>query len=228
MRRWILEIVRRNAVGNGSVRVTITRGKNAFDFLTSRAPMLTIISDALAASDIARGRQGIAASTLTLDRLIPNVKTTARSEFLLAGMAARQRQVDDIIFIGKNGRVREGTTSNVFIVKQEVICTPTARNIMPGLTRARVIALARSLGLRVRVANFSTKTLHSSDEIFLTSRLAEITPVIRLCEEQVGDGKPGRVTRIIMAAYQKYVRNCRTAAMHTAPLAETADYSQHP
>lgn len=202
MEQWLKEIVRCNRLRDSRVRLTITRGQNHYAFTTSKQPTLTIICERLKSRpQIARG---ISASTIKLQRILPEVKTMSLISMVVAYRAATEHGDFEMIFVGEGNQVREGAGSNVFVVKRGVLYTPR-HLILRGLTRRRVIALARTLEISVRIREFTTRFLNNADEIFLTNGLWEIAPVIRLNGKRVGRGNVGPITKRLQDAYRRYV-----------------------
>src|SRR6266404_3008219 len=80
-----------------------------------------------------------------------------------------------------------------------------AASILPGVTRALVIALARRAGLRVREEHVTVARLRRAREICLTASTIEVLPVVRLDGRAVGRGRPGPVTLRLQSAYAGHV-----------------------
>lgn len=154
---------------------------------------------------------GVCAITATDDRWLHcDVKAIS----LLANVLLRQLSVDagcaETILI-RDGRLTEGSTSNVFIVSGGVILTPPKSQLMlPGVTYDVVLELARKHGLPHAVREISEAELRAADEIWLTSTPKEVLAVTTLDGRPVGDGQPGPVFRRMHAAYQAY----KAAVMH--------------
>lgn len=126
--------------------------------------------------------------------LLPNI---------LAKQTAKERGAFEAI-LHKNGTVTEGSSSNVFIIKDNILYThPAAKNILHGCVRSRVLALAPKAGLQVKETAFTTDQLLHADEVFITSTTSEIMPVIEIEGTQIGTGKPGDNTRSLQLAYEK-------------------------
>ncbi|TSC58067.1 MAG: branched-chain amino acid aminotransferase [Candidatus Peregrinibacteria bacterium Greene0416_62] len=200
--RWIQETIQRNHLREARVRVTLTRGVNHFDFIRCKRPTLTIICEELTINTTIY--KGVSASTMKLQRIYPEVKTIGITGTILAYRKAAKTRDFEMIFIGDRNMVREGAGSNVFIVKKGILYTPV-RAILKGLTRRRVIALAKKSTLPVRMKDFSERSLGQADEIFVTNGLWELVPIVRLNGKKVGKGQVGPVTRRMMAAYREYV-----------------------
>ncbi len=102
--------------------------------------------------------------------------------------------------------VTEATSANLFLVERGALVTPPREaGILPGVTRALVIALARRTGLRVREERVSAARLRRAREIFLTASTIEVLPVVRLDGRAVGGGRPGPVTQRLQSAYAGHV-----------------------
>lgn len=119
---------------------------------------------------------------------------------LLANSMAKQKALDsgcdDAIFITDQGVVREGTSSNIFIVSGGKLSThPLTSNILPGITRMAVLNICAEVGLDAAEAFFDTTALYAADEVFLTGTVTEVLPVVRIDGKPIGDGKVGVLTR---------------------------------
>jgi branched-chain amino acid aminotransferase len=130
---------------------------------------------------------------------------------ILAKRASKLAGYDEAILLDRDGNVAEGTGENVFVVRDGVLATPsTDMPILPGITRDSVLTLAReraaALGITILESGFGREALYLADEVFLTGTAAEITPVREVEGRVVGDGKPGPVTRALIAAFQDVVR----------------------
>jgi branched-chain amino acid aminotransferase len=110
------------------------------------------------------------------------------------------------VLLDENGNLAEGTGSNIFLVRDGAIATPQERYVLPGVSRATAIDLARGLGLSVREADLDLYDATTADEIFVTSTSLVVCPVSRFNGRPVGDGKvPGPITKKITDAYVKLV-----------------------
>ncbi len=100
-----------------------------------------------------------------------------------------------------DGFVSEGSGENVFLVRSGKLYTPPlGASILPGITRASVITLARQMGLEVEQTRVPREALYLADELFFTGTAAEITPIRSVDRIQVGEGRPGPITGRIQTA----------------------------
>ena len=126
---------------------------------------------------------------------------------VLAMAQAKERGAEEALVVNGEGLVSEGCTSNVFLVKGGVLVTPPeSLGILLGITRQHVLALAADLGVPVVEKAFSPAELAAADEAFITSSIREVVPVVRADDAVVAGGKPGPVTRQLIAAFRKRTR----------------------
>ncbi len=201
---WFSETVKRNKLADARVRITITRGAQGRDFSRGRHPTVVITCERLRAGKSLL--QGHSACTMRLERSLPAIKTLGLQNLILAAKEAKKKGVQEVIGIDQRGFVREGVTSNVFVVRNGRLLTPKNR-ILRGLTRRLVLKLARSLGIPVTIRDFKHSLIASSDEVFLTNRIREIIPIISINGKKIGSGKVGPVTKRLKNAYQQYVQS---------------------
>ncbi len=116
------------------------------------------------------------------------------SQFI--SMEARDMGFAEAIALDVNGLVSEGSGENVFAVYRGVLYTPPmGSSILLGVTRDCILTLARDLQIEVREQSFPREMLYVADEIFMTGTAVEISPVRSVDKIQIGDGRPGPVTK---------------------------------
>ncbi len=107
------------------------------------------------------------------------------------------------IALDTQGYVSEGSGENLFLVRDGKIATPPlGASVLPGITRASVIVLAREMALEVVEDRVPREALYLADELFFTGTAVEITPVRSVDRIEVGPGRPGPVTKRIEAAFR--------------------------
>ena len=127
---------------------------------------------------------------------------------IIATQEAKRNSVDEAILLDHNGNVSEAPGENIFIVRDGQLITPSlASSALEGITRDAVIKIARDLDIDVVERYVSRSELVISDEIFLTGTAAEITPIISMGLQKIGDGKPGDITKKMMQEYTDIVMN---------------------
>jgi branched-subunit amino acid aminotransferase/4-amino-4-deoxychorismate lyase len=106
--------------------------------------------------------------------------------------------------IDSNKRIADGTTSNIFIVKNGILKTPALTEfVLPGVTRQVVLELAASLNISHEEQDLIVDDVYRADEVFLTNTRIEILPVQQADRQVIGTGTPGPVTRQLRALFLK-------------------------
>ena len=127
---------------------------------------------------------------------------------ILATQDAKQRGFHEAILLDQSGNVSEAPGENIFLVKNnELITPPLNSSALDGITRKSIIAISKDMGFKSKVRKVGKNELKMADEIFLSGTAAEITPVVRIDKNRVGDSKVGNVTQLLMTAYSNIVMN---------------------
>jgi D-alanine transaminase len=107
----------------------------------------------------------------------------------------------------RDGFLTEGSSSNVFIVKNGTILAPPKNNlVLPGITYDVVVELAQANGMPIEIRPVAEAEVRAADEIWVTSSTKEVLAVTTLDEKAVGAGKPGPVFRRMHQLYQEFKR----------------------
>ncbi|MGK3967340.1 aminotransferase class IV [Sorangium sp. So ce118] len=205
------------------VRVMLTRGSGplGLDPALAGAPLRVILVEPLKPLPGALYRDGISVITTRTQRAgdaAPGAKISNYLESLLALREARAAGAHEALILDPSGHVVEGTTSNVFLVERRppahegaedpghlLITPPKEAGILVGITRANVIDVAGELGMPVCCEPVTMSRLLAAEEVFITSSLREIVPVVRVDAHLVGAGAPGPRTRALHAAFREKV-----------------------
>lgn len=121
--------------------------------------------------------------------LLPGVKSTSYAVNMAAEAEARRRGADEAIFVDAEGIVLEGTVTNVWWRKGDVLRTPSLElGILPGVTRAVLLELAPQAGYRVEEGVYPLADAAQADEVFTSSSVREVLPVVELDGRPLGRG----------------------------------------
>lgn len=188
-------------IGNGVLRVTVTRGESPRGLLPHPDSRPTVVVVGQDEEPYPRDiyERGMHACLVSFPRnhLSPLVRLKSLNclENILGRLEAAAAGSHEGIFCNYLGEVAEGTTSNVFIVLEGRIVTPSpASGLLPGITRAKVMSLARELGIPVVEGSVLPEDLLGAEEAFLTNSLMGIMPLVSVDGRRVGTGRPGPVT----------------------------------
>lgn len=137
-------------------------------------------------------------------------KTTSYFARLASLRAAYARLAFEVLWLTDEGHVAEGAISSLFAVRNDVLITPPLdAPVLPGITRATVMELARAQGVTTEEGSLTIDEVQTADEVFLTNSMMEIVPVVRIAREPIGNEKPGELTRELAVAYSHLVaREC--------------------
>ena len=126
----------------------------------------------------------------------------------LAKSEAQLNGFDEAIVLTADGHVSEGSAENLFIIKGGVLITPPVTdNILEGITRRRLMEIARAdLDTEVVERSIDRTELYGADEVFLCGTGAQISPVIEIDRRSIGSGRPGALTRQLSKIYFDAVR----------------------
>ena len=141
------------------------------------------------------------------DLLEPKIKHRSRMHYLIANLEVSL--VDDptawALLLDPDGFIAEGTGSNFFIIKDGKLLTPEPRNVLRGTRRKYTMQLARKLGIEVSECNLNTYDAITADEAFFTSTAFTLMPCVKVNGCQLGDGKPGPITKKLTQAWNELV-----------------------
>ena len=127
---------------------------------------------------------------------------------ILATQDAKNRGFDEAILLDRFDNVSEAPGENIFLVKNDVLVTPPlSSSALDGITRNSIIAFSKEIKLKTKIKKITKKDLISADEIFLSGTAAEITPVTKIERKNIGNGKPGFITKMMMQTYTDIVMN---------------------
>lgn len=198
------------------LRIIVTRGGGALDLdpAAADAPRLLILAKPLRLPTAQQVQDGVALWTVGQRRsgpgLLPEAKSGNYLSSVMALRAARQHGAYEAVLCDPEGYITEGATSNLFIVHRpssapaRLSTPPLSLGLLPGITRAAVLGLARALpDVDVCEERFTPAQAAAADEVFITSSIRGVLPVTSLSGTPVGDGRPGPVTLRLRAAYEQ-------------------------
>jgi branched-chain amino acid aminotransferase len=137
----------------------------------------------------------------------PRAKIAAQyANSILAHREAVAEGYDEALLLDTRGLVAEGPGENVFVVRDGVLYEPSPTSALAGITRDTLRTLARDLGLAVVTGDLTRDDVYLADEAFFTGTATEIAPIIELDRRRIGDGKPGPITRRLVASYEAATR----------------------
>ena len=211
MTQAVVETLRKNSLRDAYIRLIVTRGVGdlGLDPRKCPKPSVIIITDTISIMSSEAKEKGIS-TVITWVRRQPVDTTTHEIKSLnylnsvLAKMEATAYGADEAIGLDRNGVISEGVGENLFIVKDGKIFTPpSSTGALAGITSKLAREFAGKLGYTVVEANITPFQLFTADEVFFTGTAAEVVPIREVNKRQIGNGKPGPVTKKLMVAFEK-------------------------
>lgn len=210
-------VVRCNRVRHGHVYWQVSRGvvRRDHGFLGSARPVLVVTArsgDPEATER--RAAAGVAVVTGPDDRWARvDIKTTGLLANVLAKRTARAAGAYEAILVDEAGFVTEGSSTNVWIVDRDgvLVTRPLGSDILPGITRSRVRAIADEIGLPAAERPFTVADMIEAREVFITSSSNGVMPVVEIDGRPVANGAPGSVAASLRAAYRRLTPAVRLA-----------------
>lgn len=203
----IQAVSRANDRRDGAVRITLTRGsgESGLDPASDASPTLQITSAPL--------RDGLDRPlhlvTVSIRRdggsPLSRIKSLNYLPNILARFEVKEQQADEGLMLNTEGHIAEGTVSNIFWVKNDVLFTSSLDcGILPGIAREVVLQSAEDHGVKVLEGEFPPSELEEADDIFMTNSLMEIAPVVKF-NDRLLSGATSSIIMQLQAAYQQAI-----------------------
>lgn len=196
------------------IRVLLTRGVGelTYDIAATPVPSLVILVKPLEQPPARVFTDGIKVALVPILRNHPgSVNPIIKSNNLLNNALAMQeaylRGADEGLMCNYRGELSECSQANFFIVREGVALTPeTDAGLLEGLTRSFLFEVGQDVGIQVRSQTLFPQDLEDADEAFITSTTRELSPVTRIDDRVIGNGKPGPVTLKLLEGYRQRAR----------------------
>ncbi|MCW5718615.1 MAG: D-amino-acid transaminase [Bauldia sp.] len=221
------EVVRRNRIRDGLAYIQVTRGSAPRDHaFPAPAVMPTIVVTARRTRPAARarGETGIAVITVPETRWSRvDIKTVSLLPNALARQAAKEAGANEAWFVGPDGFVNEGASSNAWIVTAagQLVTAPTSAMILRGITRTVLLEVAAGQGLELVERRFSVAEARAAREAFVTSATGLVTPVLTIDASPIGNGAPGATSAALRAAL---IARTKLAPVWGGPVAQGSGF----
>jgi len=201
-----------NKLKNARLRLTVSAGEGDMtpDPSTCSSPTVLITARNIVPLPSEKYESGFKATLSPLRRNsqspLSRLKSTSYIENILARMAARATGCDEAILLNEQGYLTEGSTTNIFLSSNEELITPSLESgVLPGITRETVLEIARASNIKTRERQAELKELIEAEEAFVTNSILELMPLTWFDGKPIGTGKPGQLTKKLIAAYKELV-----------------------
>lgn len=200
-----------NNLSNAYVRITVSRGKGPIgldpDLCGGRT--FVVMANEFVPYPDAYYEKGVRLTIPKTRRNLisaidPRIKSLNFLNNILAKLEAKEKGVYEALMLNADGCIAEGTTSNIFFVRDSALCTPSVDSgILDGITRGVVIKLAKGNGIEVNEGRFFPPDLYEASEVFFTNTTAEVMPVSEIDHVTYHVGK---ITGALHELYKEEVR----------------------
>lgn len=210
----VRETLARNGMEDGAhIRLMITRGRKTTvnqdpRFVLGRPTIVVVAEYKRPRPEVKE--KGLALFTATFRCSAPDVfdlrlNSHSRLNLIQALIQAIDAGADEALMLDPHGFVASCNSTNFFIVRRGELWTSSGRYNFKGITRRKVLELARADGHTVRETDFTLAETYGADEAFVTGTLGGITPVTRIDGRTIGTGRPGAFTQALAARYEAYI-----------------------
>ncbi len=211
MSQAVVDTCKANDIADGYIRLVVTRGKGTLGlnpYLCEKAEVIIIAAKIqLYPQELYdNGLKIVTVGTVRNhpEAINPRIKSLNYLNNVMAKIEAINAGCMECLMLNHKGEVAEASGDNVFAIKNGVITTPPSTcGALEGLTRNKVMEIAREAGYEVREAPMARYDLYVGDEVFLTGTAAEIISVVDIDKREIGDGKPGAVTAKLAELYHE-------------------------
>jgi branched-chain amino acid aminotransferase len=215
MIKAVVETLRKNNLKDSYIRLVVTRGVGdlGLDPRKCPKPSVVIITDQISIRSGNAKETGVTAMFSwvrrnPVDATSHEIKSLNYLNSVMAKIEANACGVDEAICLEHNGCIAEGVGENIFIVKSgELLTPPTSTGALAGITADIIRELAAKLGIKLTVTNLTPFMIFTADEAFFTGTAMEVVPIREVNKRQIGTGKPGPITKKLMAEFQKVIED---------------------
>lgn len=126
----------------------------------------------------------------------------------LAAQTAAEHGCLEALLVAADGTITEGSHMSAFgVLDGKVLTSPLSPSILPGITRALITKLAYRCEVTIQETPFRVSDLPTLDELFLTGTTSEVLPLVQVDQQQIGNGRPGPITRRLQRAYLEFLND---------------------
>ncbi len=203
IRRLVADIRLRSGLDELRVNLIVTPGPHTHGVFGAASPTWVLIARDLHAPSEQLYANGVTAVTFVAERHLPAHKTTNYLVGRTGMMLADQAGAHEAFYVSPDGFVTEGVTSNICLVRGNTVISPCA-NCLQGITKGGIRPIAESQGLQWTEADVTRDELYAADEVWITSAVRELLPVVAVDGHRIGTGKPGQWALMIRPLYHQH------------------------
>lgn len=207
----VINTLKANKLKDAYIRVIVTRGVGdlGLDPRKCRKASIIIITDNIVLYPKELYQKGLEIITVPTVRNLssavdPQIKSLNYLNNIMAKIEAINSGYQEAIMLNSMGFVAECTGDNIFLIKDKQLYTPPqSMGTLRGITRDAVIAVAKAAKIKTQESVLTRHEVFNADELFLTGTAAEVIPVVKVDGRNIGNGKPGKITRQLLKEFNK-------------------------
>jgi branched-chain amino acid aminotransferase len=215
MTKAVVETLRKNKMKDSYIRLIVSRGVGDLGLDPRKCPKPTVIIITDTINIKAGNAKEVGITTMfswvrrnPVDATTHEIKSLNYLNSVLAKIEANANGVDEAICLEASGCIAEGVGENIFIVRNgEIFTPPTSTGALAGITADVVAELCAKLDIDLIITNLTPFMLFTADEAFFTGTAMEMVPIREVNKRQIGKGKPGPITKKLMAEFHKVIED---------------------
>lgn len=212
IKRAVYKTIKTNRHNEAYIRISVSRGPGPIGLNPELClkPTLVIISSRFKKYPEKYYKKGVKVAIVNVRRnfkeaLNPQIKSLNFLNNILAKIESIHKGAYEAIMLNYRGYIAEGTISNIFFIKNNVLCTPSVDvGILDGITRKTILDIAKRLKIKFREGKFTRNDIHKAEEVFISNTTMEVMPATQVDNVRIGT-KAGRITKMLHEAYKKRV-----------------------
>lgn len=211
----VIKTLKANRLKDAYIRIVVSRGEGDLGLDPRKCKgneTVVIITDKITLYPKELYEKGMEIITVPTIRnlpeaLNPQIKSLNYLNNILAKIEAINCGYEEALMMDHLGYIAECTGDNIFVVKKgELYTPPQCMGTLRGITRDTVLEIAKKLKIPTHEHVLTRHELYISEECFLTGTAAEIVPVVKIDGRKIGEGKPGKITKLIMKEFRKLTK----------------------
>ncbi len=212
IKQAVYKTLKTNRHHEAYIRISVSRGPGPIGLDPELCPKPTIVIISRALKEYPRSyyQKGVKVAVVDVRRnfkkaLNPKIKSFNFLNNILAKIESKEKGAYEALMLNYRGYVAEGTITNIFFVKNNILCTPAPDvGILDGITRRIILDSAKELKIKIKEGRFTRKDMYSAQEVFISNTTLEVMPVTKVDNTKIGRGI-GKITTLLRSAYRRKV-----------------------
>ncbi len=198
----VMQTLAKNSHAESNIRLVITGGASHDSITPEKNTKLMVMVTALHPLPPEWYTDGVKIVTSDSERVVPGAKSTTYLQAVLALKNARAQNAVESVYVDRDNRVLEGTTTNFYLFIGDKLVTAN-NGLLPGITRLVLLDMLKD-EFDIEMRDIDRSEIETADEAFISASNKEIVPVVQINDHTVGDGKIGPKVRRVTEIFKKF------------------------